>query len=98
MTYAGPRWYDDVQMPTDHILSLLIEERNKIDRAIGALQGTPRSAAPGKTETHAANAATTQDTAPIRKRPRWTAAMRRAASVRAKTAHAERMKKAGKKR
>jgi len=83
-------------MPTDHILNLLIEERNKIDSAIAALQGTPRGATPGKTETPALE--TTGSTNHTGKRPRWTAAMRRAASERAKAAHAERVSKAGKKR
>ena len=83
-------------MPTDHILTLLIEERTKIDRAIAALQGTPRAATPRKTETRGVE--TTVSTNSTRKRPRWTAAMRRAASERAKTAYAERMRKAGKKR
>jgi hypothetical protein len=85
-----------LEMPTDHILSLLIEERNKIDRAIAALQGTPRATTPRKTKTLAAE--TTVSTKDTRKRPRWTGAMRRAASERAKTAYAERMKKTGKKR
>lgn len=85
-----------LQMPTDQILTLLIAERDKLNRAIEALQGTPRS---GGTRRKAALPSI--DVAPpnhTRKRPRWTAAMRRAASERAKTAHAERMKKAGKKR
>jgi hypothetical protein len=81
-------------MPIDHILSILIEERTKIDLAIAALQGTSRAATSRKT---------TLDAAPTpnhttRKRPRWTPAMRRAASERAKVAYAERIKKAGKKR
>jgi hypothetical protein len=29
-------------MPTDHILTLLIEERDKLNRAIEALQGLPK--------------------------------------------------------
>jgi hypothetical protein len=33
-----------LQMPTDHILSLLIAERDKLTRTIEALQGTPRAA------------------------------------------------------
>ena len=87
-----PSWF----MPTDHILSLLIDERNKIDRAIAALQGTPRSTTRRKTETPAAEA--TVSINHTRKRPRWTAAMRRSASERAKVAYAARMKKAAKKR
>ena len=86
-----------LQMPTDHILSLLIAERDKLNRAIEALQGTPRSGArPRKSAMPTIDGAATTDH--TRKGPRWTAAMRRAASERARTAHAERMKKAGKKR
>jgi hypothetical protein len=87
-----------LQMPIDHILSLLIAERDKLNRAIAVLQGTPqRGGRPRKNATVTVDAepATTNHT---RKRPRWTAAMRRAAAERAKTAYAERMKKAGKKR
>jgi hypothetical protein len=84
-------------MPVDQILSLLVAERDKLTRAIEVLQGTPRRGGrPRK------NATPTIDSAPTpnhtRKRPRWTAAMRRAASERAKVAYAARMKKAGKKR
>jgi beta-lactamase class A len=83
-------------MPTDQILSLLTEERDKIDQAIAALQGTSGAASPSNTATPAASTAQTTDHKP--QRPVWTAAMRRAASERAKAAYAERMKKAGKKR
>ena len=82
-------------MPTDHILNLLIEERNKIDRAIAALQGTPRATMPRKTKTLAAE--TTVSTKDIRKRPRWTAAQRKAAAERSKAMWANR-RKATKKR
>ena len=84
-------------MPTEQILSLLIEERDRLNRAIEVLQGTSARRNP-----RAARATPTLDATSTpnhaRKRPRWTAAMRRAASVRAKAAYAERMKKAGKKR
>jgi hypothetical protein len=83
-------------MRVDQILSLLITERDKLTRAIEVLQGTPRSDTPRKATPPAIEA--TAPTNHTRKRPRWTAAMRRAASERARTAHAERMKKAGKKR
>jgi hypothetical protein len=85
-------------MATDHILSLLIEERTKIDQAIAALRGTPRRGGrPRK------NLPSTLETEPVpnstvRKRPRWTPAMRRAASIRAKAAYAKRQAGAGKKR
>jgi len=84
-------------MPTDHILSLLISERDKLNLAIEALQGTPRRGGrPRKDATATIDAAPTPNH--TRKRPRWSAAMRRVASERAKVAYAARMKKAGKKR
>ena len=84
-------------MPTDHILSLLISERDKLTRAIEVLQGTARRGGrPHKNAMPTSDATPTPDHTP--KRRRWTAAMKRAASVRAKAAYAERMKKAGKKR
>ena len=79
-------------MPTDEILSLLITERDKLTRAIEVLQGTARAHAPRRTvkrtATPAANATTDAEPSPNhgRKRAVWTAAMRRAASVRAKKA------------
>jgi hypothetical protein len=36
-------------MPTDHIVALLIAERDKLNAAIEALQGTSKTAAPKKT-------------------------------------------------
>jgi hypothetical protein len=86
-----------LQMPTDHILSLLVSERDKLTRAIEALQGTSRSGRPRKNATPATDSVPAPNHT-TRKRPRWTPAMRRAASERAKAAYAERMKKAGKKR
>jgi hypothetical protein len=35
-------------MPTEHILALLIQERDKLNRAIEALQGTKRRGRPPK--------------------------------------------------
>jgi hypothetical protein len=35
-------------MPTDHIVALLIAERDKLNAAIEALQGTAKTAAPKK--------------------------------------------------
>ena len=86
------RW---LPMPIDHIFSLLITERDKLNRAIEALQGTPRSARKPKKATLATDATPTPNHT-ARKRPRWSPAMRRAASERARAAHAERMKKAKK--
>jgi hypothetical protein len=83
-------------MPVDQILSMLIAERDKLTKAIDVLQGAARTV----TRMKKTMPATDAEPAPnhIRKRPRWTPAMKRAASVRAKAAYAERMKKAGKKR
>jgi hypothetical protein len=37
-------------MPTEHIVALLIEERDKLNRAIEALQGAKRRGRPPKSE------------------------------------------------
>jgi hypothetical protein len=37
-----------ISMPTDHIVALLIAERDKLNAAIEALQGTSKTAAPKK--------------------------------------------------
>jgi hypothetical protein len=84
-------------MPVDQILSLLITERDKLTRAIEVLQGTPRGGTRRKSAIPTLDATPTPNHT-VRKRPRWTAAMRKAASVRSTAAYAERMKKAGKKR
>jgi hypothetical protein len=83
-------------MPVDQILSMLIAEREKLDKAIDVLRGTSRTVTRTKKTIPTLDAAPT--TNHTRKRPRWTAAMRRAASERAKVAYAERVKKARKKR
>jgi hypothetical protein len=85
-----------LEMQTDHILSLLISERDKLTRAIEVLQGASRGGRPSKSAMSTIDGAATTDHTRTRKRPRWTAAMRRAASERAKVAYAERMKKAKK--
>ena len=85
-----------LQMPTDHILSLLITERDKLNRAIEVLQGTPRTATQPKKAIPATEATLAPN--PTRKR-RWTAAMRRAAAERSKAMWAaKRRKTAAKKR
>jgi hypothetical protein len=85
-----------LQMPTDHILSLLIQEKDKIDRAIAALQGT-RAGTARRTTKHTESADTTTAPAPnhTRKR-RWTLAMKRAAAERAKAVWAKKRKAAKK--
>jgi hypothetical protein len=75
-------------MPTEHILTLLIQERDRLNRAIEALQGpTKRRGRPPKnplaTVAIAATAATSD--APTRKKRTFTAAQRKQ--------QAERMKK-----
>ena len=82
-------------MPVDQILSLLIAERDKLTKAIDVLQGTPR------TVTQRKSAVPTTDAAPTpnhtRKRPKWTAAQKRAAAERAKAVWVRRRKAAAKK-
>jgi hypothetical protein len=82
-------------MPTDHILDLLIAEREKLTRAIEVLQGTSRS------RTQRKDAMLTADAAPTlnhtRKRKGWTAAQRRAAAERSKAMWAKRRKQSAKK-
>jgi hypothetical protein len=75
-------------MPTEHILSLLISERDKLNRAIEAL-GTPvkRRGRPAKT------AQTVAVAAPVaRKRKPMSAAQKKALSVKMKAAWARRKK------
>lgn len=81
-------------MPVDQILSLLIAERDKLDKAIAVLQGTPRTPTQPKKATPATDATPTPNHA--RKR-RWTAAMKRAAAERAKAVWVRRRKAAAKK-
>jgi hypothetical protein len=52
-------------MPTDHIVALLIAERDKLNAAIEALQGTSKTAAPKKPATpETAHGALSGSTAP----------------------------------
>jgi hypothetical protein len=83
-----------LQMPTDHILSLLISERDKLTRAIEVLQGSSRGGRPRKSAMSATDATPTKTR--TRKR-RWTQAMKRAAAERAKAVWVRRRKQAGKK-
>ena len=76
-------------MPTDQILSMLIAERDKLNRAIDVLRGTPRPATERSTTVSANNTRK-------RKGKRWTAAMREAARERSKTMWAKRRKAAKK--
>src|SRR5579871_5704304 len=84
-----------LSMPTAHILSLLIAERDKLTRAIGALQGTPRrDGRPRKSATPTIDAAPTPNHTTQKRR--WTAAMKRAAAERSKAMWATKRKAAKK--
>jgi len=76
-------------MPTDHILALLIAERDKLDRAIAALQGAAkRRGRPAKASLETAPANT--PAAPKRKRRKFSAAQREAAAERMRQRWAKR--------
>jgi len=78
-------------MPTDHILTLLIAERDRMNRAIEALEGpAKRRGRPPGTGT----AAAPQASSPIRRRPARSAAQRKAQSERMKKYWAQRRKSA----
>jgi hypothetical protein len=75
-------------MPTEHILSLLIAERDKLNRAIEALQGpTRRRGRPPK------NPAIAAAPAPKRKRRRQSVAQRKAQGERMRAYWAAKRKK-----
>jgi len=76
-------------MPTDDILTLLISERDKLNRAIDALQGMTRPS------TRRSTTASANNTRP-RKGGRWTLAMREAARERSKAMWVKRRKQAKK--
>jgi hypothetical protein len=66
-------------MPTEHIVALLIQERDRLNRAIEVLQGTKRRGRPPK------NGAASVDTpAPVRKKRTFTAEQRKAQAKRMK--------------
>ena len=83
-------------MPTPDILQLLIAERDKLDRAIAALQGRGRRGRPrGRQAGRPPKARAGGGGAipsPFRKRRRMSAAARKAASARMKKYWAERKK------
>ena len=75
-------------MPTEHILALLISERDKLSRAIEALQGVARRGRPRKIDVAAA-------AGPVaRKRRGMSAAARKAQSERMKARWAARRRAA----
>jgi hypothetical protein len=79
-------------MPTEHIVALLIAERDRITRAIEALQGPKRRGRPPKNPLAAAAALATA--APAKKRGGMSAAARKAQSERMKAQWAKRRKQA----
>jgi hypothetical protein len=80
-------------MPVEHIISLLIAERDRLERAIEALQGSvkrrgrpPKSASSSPPQPTAA--------APVKKKAAWPAAKRRAQAEKIKAYWAKRNKAA----
>lgn len=76
-------------MPTDQILALLINERDKLNRAIDALEGSARRGRPPKNSSDAATPA---------RRGAMTPAARKAQSKRMKAYWAQRRKEAAAKK
>jgi len=73
-------------MPTKHIPELLIEERNKLSRAIEVLQGEKRRGRPPKNGTGTPTALNSPQAAPAKKngRRKFTAAQRKQQAARMK--------------
>jgi hypothetical protein len=73
-------------MPTDHIVALLIAERDKLNRAIEALQGTvKRRGRPPKSDSSATPTPVADGTgAPVKKRHVSAAARRKMAAAQKK--------------
>jgi hypothetical protein len=82
-------------MPSEHILSLLIQERDRLSRAIEALQGiTPHQGRPRKEATASLIAAIHPLAAPVRTKRTFTAAQRKAQGARMKAYWAAKKKAA----
>jgi len=80
-------------MAADHIIALLIAERDKLNRAIEALQGSAKR--PGRPPTNPLAASATPAAAPVaKKRKRRSAAQRKAQAERMKAYWAAKRKKA----
>jgi hypothetical protein len=82
-------------MPTEHILSLLIVERDKLNRAIEALQGSAKRR--GRPPKNQSATVAPVAAAPAKKRRRQSAAQRKAQAERMKAYWAVKRKKAVKK-
>jgi hypothetical protein len=84
-------------MPTEYIVALLIEERDKLNRAIEALQGpAKRRGRPRKNPAGEAGAAVTSAPVPSNKHHMRSPAARKAQAQRMKAYWAKRKKNAGK--
>jgi hypothetical protein len=82
-------------MPTEHIIALLIAERDKLNRAIEALQGSAkRTGRPPKNQLVTASTSAAAPVAPTKKRKRHSAARRKAQADRMKVYWAAKRKKA----
>jgi hypothetical protein len=68
-------------MPTDHIVSLLIEERDRLNRAIEALQGPAKRRGRPPAKTPSRQLAEPAEEPPTATRKPWTAAQKKAASA-----------------
>jgi hypothetical protein len=79
-------------MPTEHIVALLVAERDRITRAIEALQGTKRRGRPPKNPL--ATLSPASPAAPKKRRGGMSAAARKAQSERMKAQWAKRRKQA----
>jgi hypothetical protein len=78
-------------MPTDHIIALLIAERDKLNRAIEALQGSAKR--PGRPPKNPLAAVASPAAAPVaKKRKSQSAARRKAQAERMKAYWAKRKK------
>ncbi|MGD0295667.1 MAG: hypothetical protein ABSE86_01040 [Bryobacteraceae bacterium] len=82
-------------MPTEHIIALLIAERDKLNRAIEALQGPIKRR--GRPPKNPVAAAAPPPALPAKKRKGLSAAARKAQSQRVKAYWAARRKKEGEK-
>lgn len=70
-------------MPTDHIVALLIAERDRLNKAIEVLQGTKRRGRPPKNPV-TASIASAAELAPARKKRTFSAEQRKAQAKRMK--------------
>lgn len=84
-------------MPTEHIVALLIAERDKLNRAIEVLQGPTKRGRPPKNPITAASPAFPEPSQPAKKqRRKFTAAQRKQQAERMKAYWAGKKKAEGK--